>query len=146
MLTDHATEALSHDECIEFLGHGRVGRVAVSVGALPAIYPVGYRLRGGDILIPAGETSRVRSALEGSVVAFEVDDFDPDEGTGCSVLAVGVAEVVTDDAATDNVTAPNQEPLGMFEEQPPGPAPGHLVRIHPEFVSGRRISQVIVAN
>ncbi len=137
VLTDHATEALSQDECLEFLEHGRVGRIAVSVGALPAIYPVDYRLTGGDILFFAGETSRARAALEGSVVAFEVDDFDLEEGTGWSVLAVGVAEVATEE---------EQGPLGSFAAQPASGSHAHVIRIHPEFVSGRRICPVILAN
>ncbi len=47
---------LSPGECRALLRAGCIGRVAVSVDALPAIFPVRYRLVDDDILFDAAPT------------------------------------------------------------------------------------------
>lgn len=106
----------------------------MSVGALPAIYPVDYRFIDGDILFVAGNAGGAGAALEGSVVAFEVDELDPAQGTGWSVLAVGLARVAA------------REQIGSLRLLLDGPVAGagvpELIRVHPELLSGRRIATV----
>lgn len=96
MSCDLSTELLTRPECIGYLSRSTVGRVAVSTGALPAIYTVLFALDAGHIVFRTSSTSRLRRAFCHSVVAFSVDDFDPGDLSGWSVLVRGVGEEVDD--------------------------------------------------
>ena len=129
-LTDNGLELLGPDECRLLLGRGGVGRVGVTIGALPAIFPVNYAILGEDIVFLTGAGTKLQAAVDHSVVAFQVDWFDG--ASGWSVLAVGVAAEITDPAELDAAQA---LPLVPFA----GGDRSHFVRIRPEFDSGRRI-------
>jgi len=64
------------------LGQARVGRVAVSRGEVPAIFPVNYALAGDEIVFFTGEGTKLRAATTNVTVAFEVDHIDPFAQTG----------------------------------------------------------------
>ncbi len=131
MLVDQGLEILSEEVCLGLLRREEVGRIAVSVSALPAIFPVNYRVVDGDVLFLTGDGIKANAAIEGTVVCFEVDHIDPEHRTGWSVLVVGQARLVTD---------VEREAMGDLNLSPwAGGFKSHLVRIHPEFVSGRRI-------
>ena len=132
MLVDQGLEVLSEEMCLELVAGEAVGRVGVSVSALPAIFPVNYRLVNGDILFLTGDGMKANAALQGSVVGFEVDHIDPANRSGWSVLLVGQARVVDDR---------ERAALGDLELSPwAGGTKSHLVRVRPEFISGRRIA------
>lgn len=131
MLVNGGIELLTEGECRELLGTEQIGRVGLSMGALPAIFPVNYRMIGGDILFRTGEGSKRFAALQGSVVGFEVDRIDPATATGWSVLVVGVAREV----GGDDEAPPGSDGIVPWA----GGDRSHLIRIHPEVVSGRRI-------
>jgi uncharacterized protein len=131
MLHDDGLEMLSEAECHDLLAHHSVGRVAVTVGGLPAVFPVNYVIVDGDIVFKTGEGTKLAAALRHAVVAFQVDEIDRLYHEGWSVLAVGTAEVVTDPDDLD----PDQLPLAPWA----GGTRSHVVRIRPELVSGRRI-------
>jgi CBS domain-containing protein len=128
-------EVLSEQECRALLEGETIGRIGVSLDALPAILLVNYSIVDGGILFRAGEGSKLRAALSDTVVAFEVDHTDPDRDERWSVLVVGVAEPV-DDA----VEAPGDHGV-------PAPRAGgqshHLIRIRPQLISGRRVAHPI---
>ncbi|HET9075708.1 MAG TPA: pyridoxamine 5'-phosphate oxidase family protein [Acidimicrobiales bacterium] len=134
MLLDHDLELLSEAECRRLLATEQVGRIGVSVGALPAIFPVNYRMVDGDIVFRTGDGLKRRAALRGSVVGFEVDRIDPETMSGWSVLVVGVANEIEVDAETADRYA-DITPWAAGDRQ-------HLVSIHPEVVSGRRLPPV----
>jgi len=97
--TDHdrAHEALEPAECLRLLGTAGIGRLAYTQAALPAIRPVSFSLRGQDVLVPAVRGSSFLTALQGAVVAFEADDYDPATRTGWAVTVVGRSRVVDGD-------------------------------------------------
>ena len=131
MLIDNGLEILTEEDCRDLLATESVGRVAVSVGALPAIFPVNYTVVDDDIVFLTGEGLKLRGALENTVVGFEVDSLDPTLGYGWSVLVVGMAQ---------EVPASEREQVGRVRVSPwAGTNRTHLVRIHPEMISGRRI-------
>lgn len=132
MLVDHGLELLTEAECFRLLTCEQIGRVGLSVGALPVIFPVNYRLIGGDIFFRTGEGLKRRAALDGSVVGFEVDRIDADTSGGWSVLVVGVAREVGGGAETP----PELDALAPWA----GGDRHRVVSIHPEVVSGRRIT------
>lgn len=123
------------EECLKLLDSASLGRIAVTIGAVPAIFPVNYQLLDGQILFRTGEGTKLHNASDSAVVAFEVDEVDEVTHEGWSVLAVGVAREVRDRMLASSV----------LERLPHPWAPGrrnHLIAIVPEFVSGRRIVQV----
>lgn len=123
---------LGEGECLWLLEKKALGRVAVSVGALPAVFPVNYAMEDGAIYFLTGGGTKLAAAVRGSCVAFEIDEFDTRYHHGWSVLAVGRAEEVQGEAAARILERLALEPW----------APGvrdHLVRMRPEFLSGRRI-------
>jgi hypothetical protein len=85
---DRAHESLDRTECRRLLGSEHVGRIALSVAALPAVVPVLYRL-AGDRVVFAVEPDTLYDALCDNVAAFEVDHVDGDTNEGWTVLVVG---------------------------------------------------------
>lgn len=132
MIVDEGLELLSEDEARELLAAGGVGRVGLTIGALPAIFPVNYKVIDGAIVFRTAPGSKTAAATAGAVVAFEVDDYQASERTGWSVLAVGQAELVHDLHLTFEVLDMHLEPFADGKRS-------HIVRIEPTFLSGRRI-------
>jgi nitroimidazol reductase NimA-like FMN-containing flavoprotein (pyridoxamine 5'-phosphate oxidase superfamily) len=131
MLIDQGLAILPEEECFELLATQHVGRVAVTVGALPAVFPVNYALMGGSIVFRTGEGTKLDAALRNAVVAFEIDEFDGFGHAGWSVMAVGVAREMTADALDQARTLP----LRPWADG----ARDRYVQIVPELLSGRRI-------
>jgi nitroimidazol reductase NimA-like FMN-containing flavoprotein (pyridoxamine 5'-phosphate oxidase superfamily) len=88
--------ALPRQECLRRLGRMGLGRVAVTIGALPAIFPVNYALLGDDVVFRMAAGTKLKAALRGTVVAFEVDRADALRMSGWSVLIIGEARAITD--------------------------------------------------
>jgi nitroimidazol reductase NimA-like FMN-containing flavoprotein (pyridoxamine 5'-phosphate oxidase superfamily) len=86
-------EDLSRVDCLLLLGRMSLGRVAFSERALPAIRTVGYTLVGSSLVLSAG-TEQLARHLDGQVVAFEVDEIDPVDSTGWSVVVTGDARIL----------------------------------------------------
>jgi uncharacterized protein len=87
--------ALDRDTCVGLLSGQRLGRLAFTRRALPDIVPVNFVLSpAGTVLIRLEEDSTVARAVENAVVAFEVDQLDPDTRTGWSVTVIGVCRRV----------------------------------------------------
>lgn len=131
MLVEHGLEILTEEQCMELLAGESVGRVAVSVSALPAIFPVNFTVVDGNILFLTGDGMKAHAAVEGAVVGFEVDHIDPENQTGWSVMLVGQARLVTEEARTAFEDVHLSSWVAGHRS--------HLVILHPEFVSGRRI-------
>jgi uncharacterized protein len=131
-MIDQGLELLTEDQSWGLLRTGEVGRIGITVGALPAIFPVSYRLVDGAIYFRTAPGSKLAAATRGAVVAFEVDDYQLAGRSGWSVLVVGTAEVIDDLAVTLHVLDAGLVPLADGDRTA-------LVRITPTFVSGRRI-------
>ena len=132
MIVDSGLQLLTDDEARQLLAIGEIGRVGISIGALPAIFPVNYRMVDDAIVFRTAQGSKLSAALAGTVVAFEVDDYGLLDRTGWSVLAVGQADVVVDPATIRAVDASGLRP---FVDG----ARSAVVRIEPTFLSGRRL-------
>ena len=132
MLVDEGLIILSEKECADLLAQHHVGRVAVTIEALPAVFPVNYALMDGDIVFRTGDGVKLRAALHNAVVAFEIDDYEPIDHGGWSVLAVGVASELTG-PDLDRARALPLRPWADGDR-------GHYVRVVPELVSGRQIT------
>jgi nitroimidazol reductase NimA-like FMN-containing flavoprotein (pyridoxamine 5'-phosphate oxidase superfamily) len=124
---------LNRDDCLRRLGRAGVGRVAVSVGALPAIFPVNYAMLDSDIVFRTGPGSKLDAALVGSVVAFEIDHFDAMSHTGWSVLVVGKARPIADPVTLARAASLSLTPWADGERDT-------FVRIETTVISGRQLT------
>ena len=132
MIVDSGLELLTEEEAQQLLALGQVGRIGITMKALPVIFPVNYRFIDGAIVFRTAPGSKLSAAASGAVVAFEVDDYGLLDRSGWSVLAIGQAEVVEDTELIDHVTASGLAPFVDGERTA-------VVRIEPTFLSGRRL-------
>ena len=86
---------LERDECLRLIAKGVVGRVVFTDAALPAVQPVRYLLDSERIIFRVITGSKLAVARH-AVVAFQVDEIDPQTGTGWSVVGVGQAYQLPD--------------------------------------------------
>lgn len=128
-------EILDRQQCLALLAGRTIGRVGLTTGALPTVLPVNFYLDGDRILIRTGEGTKLDAALRGAVVAFEVDDFDPVDHSGWSVVVTGVADEVTEPERLRRA-----EHLALARWAPVGD--GHIVAIATDMISGRRLDRV----
>ena len=132
---------LTESECWHLLGSVSIGRVVFTHRAMPAIRPVNHFVDGRKVIIRthngAAITSRAvqeasrHSAPHGSVVCYEADDLDPVRHTGWSVIATGLARLVTDPADIARYTAATEPWIAGEMNQ--------IVAIEPGFLSGLRL-------
>ena len=84
-------EVLDCATCIELLRGEHIGRLGLTVDALPAILPVDYCVLDDQIVFRTVPGTKLAAATRGAVVAFEVDHEDVETAERWSVLVVGVA-------------------------------------------------------
>lgn len=124
-------EALDEAECRRLLEFGDVGRIALSVGALPAILPITYTLNGDAVVFRPATTQVAANAIN-NVVAFQTDYRDLIRKTYWSVMAIGVVERVTD--------LPNEAVPGLYKGPRSFAGDDLLYRLPLQFLSGTRIA------
>lgn len=126
---------LSRDECLQLLGQAKVGRVGLSIQALPAVLPVTFALYDDHVVIRIVPGTKLDTAAAGAVVAFEVDGYEPDGSAGWSVMVQGRAEPVTDPADLAD--------LGrlVLESWALEGSADHYIRIGIATVTGRRFER-----
>lgn len=121
---------LSAEECWELLPTSELGRLAVSVGGSPDIFPVNYVVDGRSIIFRSAEGTKVLELTINSTVAFEADGWD--DTTAWSVVVRGTAQQLE---RQEDIYRADNLPL-----RPWTPTLKYLyVRITPETVTGRRI-------
>src|SRR5687768_11729479 len=96
MTVGQALATMEEAECRALLATASVGRVGLSIDALPVVLPVSFVVDGDRIVFCTGTGAKLQQALEGAVVCFEVDDIDRLHRSGWSVLATGRAAEITD--------------------------------------------------
>jgi hypothetical protein len=126
-------EMLDEVECRRLLAGAEIGRVAVTIGALPAIFPVNFRFVDEKVMFLTSEGSKLAAALSESVVAFEADRIEPLTHAGWSIHLLGIARVSTD--PTDREAA---SLAGLHSWVPTHR--GYLVTIDPKQISGRHLA------
>ena len=127
-----AATVLTESECFQHLSQVSLGRIAISIDALPVILPVHFVLSNESVIFPTVAGSKVDTATTGTVVAFQADEQDPFSGDYWSVLLQGMASAAGDSPRDDEDGA---LPLGS---RPDVQRKLHMVRIEATVVSGRR--------
>ena len=129
---ESAATVLTESECFEHLRQVSLGRIALSIDALPVILPVNFVVSNESVIFPTVAGSRFDAATAGTVVAFQADGQDPFSGDYWSVMLQGVASAAGD--------SPGDAGDGAF---PLGSHPDvqqklHRVRLEATVVSGHR--------
>jgi hypothetical protein len=133
MRTDSSgLEVLGEADCLELLAGAQVGRVVVSMEAMPAAFPVNYVRIGREIYFRTAAGTKLAAAVNRTVVAFQVDMFDEAGESGWSVLVVGQARLVSDRDEQSLLDA-----AGVRSWVATGPA--HYVAIGIDRITGRRL-------
>jgi len=123
---------MSREECLSALRETTLGRLAISQGALPLILPVNYAMENANIIFRTNQGGLLDRTCRNTVVAFEIDAYDAETGSGWSVVAVGVANVLY---AGEWLRAVE---LGLSSA---GAGDGEIfVKIIPGTITGRRVS------
>lgn len=120
-------DEIPQEECWRLLATAHIGRVALSMKALPRILPVQYYLNDGLIFACLGSYRVPERSAHGAVLAFSADDIDPMLRRGWSVQAVGPATFAYHEST--GVPADCGEPTG-----------GQVVCIEPKALSGYRLN------
>ena len=124
---------LSRDECLRLLATAELGRIALSVRALPVILPVQFALHGERIVIATHHGTTLERATRDAVVAFEADGVTGDTESMWSVHVNGIASHVTDPAMIERL---HRLQLSSWA---PG-QPTLFVAISSDHVTGRRMA------
>ena len=124
-------DSLTETECRNLLATRTFGRVGVTSGGLPVIFPVLYVYADNAITFRTGGGTKLRAAESGDVLAFEVDSYDREKAEGWSVLVLGRATVLTTEHEHDDL--PTLDAASADDRR------GHYVRLRCELVTGRRL-------
>jgi uncharacterized protein len=132
--TGHAVEELEPGECLRLLASVTVGRVGVTIDALPAVLPVNFVMSEGAVVFRTVPGTKLDAATAGAVVAFEVDAYGTAESPGgWSVLVRGIARELTQPSDLAKARALPLEPWAWDR------GADRFVRIEPTVLTGRRI-------
>ena len=130
---DHnGLDILSRDECLRLLAGAHVGRIALSIRALPVVFPVNFCLLDDDVVLRTGQGRKLAAATSHAVVAFEVDSFSALDHSGWSVLVQGVADEIVSPEELRRATG---LPLRAWA----GDQLRRYLRVRTDRVSGRRL-------
>ena len=95
-LDRNGLEVLDRSECLRLMTTQTLGRIGVTVDALPVVLPVNFQLFDGELIIQTERDTRLADATQNTVVAFEVDNAESG-GTGSwSVTLTGIATEISD--------------------------------------------------
>jgi hypothetical protein len=117
-------DALSERECWELLATVSVGRLALSVHALPVILPVQYCLDGRRLAVCLGHHALPERALDETILAFAADSIDPVTRSGWLVQVQGKSVI------------PNKL---RIDTDCGSPAAAQVIDIEPGKISGHRM-------
>jgi nitroimidazol reductase NimA-like FMN-containing flavoprotein (pyridoxamine 5'-phosphate oxidase superfamily) len=125
---------LSQEECRERLDRAQVGRVAFCTPQGPSIYPVNVGMVDGDVVFRTAPYTYLGTQVGGTQVAVEVDEVDPTDASGWSVVVRGQAVRVDDPDEAARLRRTLPEPW----------APGQralFVRVVVAQISGREVNR-----
>lgn len=124
-------EILGRAECLRLLGTVSLGRVGITIGALPVVVPMNFRLIADRVVFRVGLGTNLDAAILDAVVAFEADEVKQPGSGGWSVSVTGVAREVTD----PEMAQMRQENISRWTVW----GADRYIAISTDMVSGRRI-------
>ena len=125
-----ALRELTRDQCLRLLDSVEVGRVGVSIDALPVILPVNFAVADDLVIFRTVPGTKLDAALMRAVVAFEADDHAADGSWGWSVLVRGYAHELHGGTLRQRTAALRAWAFPRGEAT-------HFVAVEPTLVTGR---------
>lgn len=122
---------LTLNECLGLLREAEVGRLAVSAGEHPEVFPVNHVVDHGTVVFRTADGTKLGALVRDRNVTFEVDGYDGATGDAWSVIVKGHAVEV---AAVQERFEALELPLFPWHVSPKH----HVVRIVPVETTGRR--------
>lgn len=130
MNTDEEPGAVvARDEAWNLLQGCRYGRLAVSVGNQPDVFPLNFLASGQKIFLRTNPGTKLAALTVNPLVALEADRVE--DGTAWSVVVRGHARVVESQSEIDALDLLPLEPWTMTRKWT-------YIEITPDSVSGRR--------
>jgi hypothetical protein len=117
-------DVISGVECWELVRTASVGRLVLSLHALPAILPVQYYVDGDEIAICLGHYVIPEQSVNDAIVAFGVDAIDPTSRAGWTVQVRGIVR------CPHTIGVPTD--CGQ-------PSAGQIVHLEPQILEGQRV-------
>jgi hypothetical protein len=124
---------LDREACLAMLDRTRIGRIGVSVGALPAIVPVDFVVVGETVAFPAEDPSAVQGSVDGVVLAFEVDGQSATGALDWTVMVRGISREV------DTLPELAQFQTKWTLRQPTCAVPTRFIAVPTTIISGHRL-------
>jgi len=124
-------KVLTDDECWALLVEKNFGRLAVSIGDQPEIFPINYTTVEGGILMRTAEGTKLFGVTVNNRVAFEVDDYGANDGW--SVVLKGTARALETEAEIAEAEASSLVPWIPTVKR-------NFIRIDVDEISGRRVT------
>lgn len=131
-MDDDRIEELPESTCLQLLGSGNVGRVAINGDPSPVVLPVNYLHRDEAIVFTTVSGTKWDAARQGVPASFEADGVDQEHRSGWSVLVRGHLSALEGDTAAASEAVEQLEPL-------PGGRRAHVVRLSIDEITGRRV-------
>jgi len=124
---------LGREECLALLAKTPLGRVAVTLGALPVVRAVRFAVIEEGVVFKVGTTSSLRRSVPNAVVAFHADHFDEASREGWNVLVQGIGQEITQ---SRKIAALAKLPIPSWQS----PAQDRFLMVPCQVVSGELIS------
>ncbi len=121
---------LTANQCWDYIRQAPIGRLAVIADEHPEIFPINFVVDRGSVVFRTAEGTKLRAALEGAAVTFEVDGYDDRLGFAWSVVLKGSAAQLE---SIEEVLASEELPLFPWQAG----EKNHFMRIEPAETSGR---------
>jgi hypothetical protein len=122
---------LSARQGMDLLRRAHIGRIGLSVDALPVIEPVSYTITDGEISILTRREARLSAAASNTAIAFQADGLSDQNEPGWTVLVQGRSKAITDQRDITRIHSLIGEPAGLRVDDT------DAFTIRPERVSGR---------
>jgi nitroimidazol reductase NimA-like FMN-containing flavoprotein (pyridoxamine 5'-phosphate oxidase superfamily) len=131
--TSDGIVTLDTETCWRLLTQEEVGRLAVSVGRHPDVFPLNYIVDGDTLVFRTAEGAKLAALAVGPAVAFEIDGYDAAAGEAWSVVVKGQAHEIDMHDRLDDAF-----PVFPWSAT----SKSRFIRIVPEQVTGRRFHVV----
>ena len=116
------------DACWDLLRRNQFGRLALTVGNEPEIFPINYVVQDGTLVFRTAQGTKLAALTVNDIVALEIDGFD--QTNGWSVVVKGRAHSVRWGADFEDAAKSGLHPWVATRKQV-------FVRIEPRSVTGR---------